>query len=80
MTRTCDCCGNNYDKAFEITMNGATHTFDCFECAIHMLAPMCGVCGCKIIGHGVEADGVAYCCANCARREGVHGARDRVGT
>jgi hypothetical protein len=79
MTHTCHCCGNTYDKAFEVTMNGASYTFDCFECAIHTLAPTCGACGLKIVGHGIEADGVTYCCASCARREGVHGARDRVG-
>ena len=37
----CDMCGNEYDKAFTITMNGRTQTFDSFECAIHMLAPKC---------------------------------------
>jgi hypothetical protein len=34
----------------------ATHTFDCFECAIAALAPECEKCGVKIIGHGLEAD------------------------
>ncbi len=51
----CDMCGNDYDKAFQITTGGKTHTFDSFECAIHMMAPGCTHCGCKIIGHGVEA-------------------------
>ena len=41
----CDMCGNEYDKAFTVTMNGKTHTFDAFECAIHMLAPTCAHCG-----------------------------------
>src|SRR5690606_19500706 len=49
----CEVCGNDYDKAFEVTMGGETHTFDAFECAIHALAPECAHCGCKIIGHGV---------------------------
>jgi hypothetical protein len=28
--------------------------------------PKCAHCGCKVFGHGVEADGVFYCCAHCA--------------
>src|SRR5476649_1065468 len=32
---TCETCGNDYDKAFQVTMNGTAHTFDSFECAIH---------------------------------------------
>lgn len=74
----CDTCGNDYDKAFTVTRQGKTHTFDSFECAIHMLAPACSHCGCRIIGHGVEANGTFYCCANCARQSGVKGVDDRV--
>ena len=48
----CEHCGNDYDKSFEITMRGESHTFDSFECAIHKLAPVCEHCGCKIVGHG----------------------------
>ena len=33
----CETCGNDYDKAFQVNMNGATHTFDSFECAIDAL-------------------------------------------
>jgi hypothetical protein len=36
---TCETCGNDYDKAFNVVMKGETHTFDSFECAIHALAP-----------------------------------------
>jgi hypothetical protein len=36
---TCETCGNDYDKAFQVTMNGKAHTYDSFECAIHALAP-----------------------------------------
>lgn len=74
----CDHCGNNYDKSFDIKWQGKTHTFDSFECAIHMLAPTCSHCQCRIIGHGIEADGTFYCCAHCARHSGVEGATDRV--
>jgi hypothetical protein len=74
----CDVCGNDYDKAFTITMNGLEHTFDSFECAIHELAPACAHCGCKVIGHGVEQDGTVFCCVHCASYAGVAGLKDRV--
>ncbi len=74
---TCEVCGNQYDKAFEVRMGGKTHIFDSFECAIQALAPTCAHCGCRIIGHGIEASGVFYCCAHCADQQGVHDVRDR---
>ena len=74
----CEVCGNEYDKAFQVQMEGSTHTFDSFECAIHALAPACDHCGCRVIGHGVEAGGRFFCCASCARHAGVDGARDHV--
>ena len=74
----CDVCGNEYDKAFSVSSAGRTHTFDSFECAIHALAPSCSHCGCKVVGHGVEANGTFYCCAHCARQSGAAGLKDRV--
>jgi hypothetical protein len=74
----CDVCGNEYDKAFQVTAGGRTHVFDSFECAIHKLAPACAHCQCRIIGHGVEAEGAIYCCANCARQSGVTSVADRA--
>jgi hypothetical protein len=74
----CEVCGNDYDKAFEVRLQGATHTFDSFECAIHALAPSCAHCGCRVIGHGVEANGTIFCCAPCAGRAGAGELRDRV--
>jgi len=75
----CEVCGNDYDKAFQVTLAGATHIFDSFECAIHALAPTCNHCGCRIVGHGAEnQQGVLFCCANCAKQEGVSGIRDRA--
>ncbi len=62
----CETCGNDYDKAFKIVRDdGSVHVFDCFECAIHALAPTCGHCGCRVIGHGVETMEI-YCCAHCS--------------
>lgn len=74
----CATCGNDYDKAFQVTRGGETHSFDSFECAIHLLAPSCDHCGMKIIGHGVEKDGAMYCCAHCAKHEGASELRDRA--
>lgn len=65
----CEQCGNDYDKAFEVVAAGETHVFDSFECAIHVMAPVCEHCGCRVIGHGVESDGRFFCCASCARHE-----------
>jgi hypothetical protein len=73
----CETCGNEYDKAFQIILDGQSHFFDSFECAIHLLAPECAHCGCKVIGHGVEANRVFYCCAHCASQEGVCEVADR---
>ena len=73
----CDVCGNDYDKTFTVTMAGRAHTFDSFECAIHALAPACGHCGCKVVGHGVEHGGAVYCCVSCAKHAGVAGLKDR---
>ncbi len=63
----CDVCGNEYEHSFEIVRDGETYTFDCFECAIHRLAPTCGHCGCTVIGHGLSADGETFCCEHCVR-------------
>jgi hypothetical protein len=73
----CEVCGNDYDKAFQV-VNGTTHTFDSFECAIQALAPTCEHCGCRVIGHGVEAHGRFFCCAHCAKAAGEQGLRDRA--
>ena len=74
----CEVCGNDYDKAFQVVTTDGTHVFDSFECAIHRLAPTCVHCGCRVVGHGVEAAGSIYCCANCALGAGVAGMRDRA--
>jgi hypothetical protein len=78
MMARCEICGNEYDKAFHVFKAGNTHTFDSFECAIQALAPTCEHCGCRIIGHGVEANGSMYCCAHCAGKKGVTEVQDRA--
>jgi hypothetical protein len=67
----CENWGNEYDKSFEIIVGGKRHTFDSFECAIHKLAPKCTLCGCRILGHGIEQEGQIFCCAHCAREYGA---------
>jgi hypothetical protein len=74
----CETCGNDYDKSFEVVRGGERHVFDSFECAIEAMAPRCAHCGLRIIGHGVEANGDIYCCAHCAKTEGVAALRDRA--
>lgn len=74
----CETCGNDYDKSFQVVIAGRTHEFDSFECAIHALAPRCAHCGCRVVGHGLEAGGSIYCCAHCAKAEGTTTLRDRA--
>ncbi len=75
----CHSCGNDYERTFEVMKAGRSYTFDCFECAIHVLAPECAHCGVKILGHGVQANQEMFCCAHCARHSGVRGTIDHVG-
>ena len=74
---TCEVCGNDYDKAFTVRIGGTEHVFDSFECAISALAPSCAHCGCRVIGHGMEANGKFFCCAHCAHHAGLKDMRDR---
>lgn len=75
---TCEVCGNEYDKTFEVVMRGETHVFDSFECAIQALAPRCAGCGVKVIGHGVETGDTIFCCAHCAEEAGEPDLKDRI--
>lgn len=74
----CTTCGNDYEHSFDVTLDGRSYTFDCFECAIHKLAPVCKVCGCRILGHGVQSDEQMFCGSHCARQLGVHGITTHV--
>jgi hypothetical protein len=74
----CEHCGNDYDKTFDVVRGDETHTFDSFECAIHVMAPSCSHCGVRVVGHGVESNGSIFCCASCAEHEGATGLVDRV--
>jgi hypothetical protein len=74
----CEVCGNDYDKTMDVIVGGEAHIFDSFECAIHALAPACAHCGCRIVGHGIEAAHAFYCCAHCAHEAGVTSVSDRA--
>jgi hypothetical protein len=68
MNVQCEVCGNHYEHGFAIQVDdGESHQFDCFECAIHGMAPHCDHCGCLIIGHGVDDENRMYCCEHCMR-------------
>lgn len=75
---TCETCGNDYHRSFQVILAGEEHTFDSFECAISALAPRCSHCRTRIIGHGHEADEEYFCCAQCAEAYGIRGLRDRI--
>ena len=57
----CDVCGNDYDKAFQVTRAGRTMNFDSFECAIHAMAPRCAHCDCAIVGEVHDPGGLPGC-------------------
>lgn len=73
----CATCGNDYDKTFEVRMNGSSYSFDSFECAAHLLAPRCAACACTILEHGVEVAGTMFCCKHCAEHSGISDLCDR---
>jgi hypothetical protein len=77
MKEACEVCGNSYDKMMTVFIDSKKHKFDCFECAIHALAPSCSHCGIRIMGHGLEEGGNFFCCAHCARASGHHHFTDR---
>jgi hypothetical protein len=62
---TCEVCGNEYDKPFEIVLAGKKYVFDSLECAITRLVPSCKYCGCRVIG---QSSGTLdpLCCPSCA--------------
>jgi hypothetical protein len=74
----CSTCGNEYSDGLEITFRGRNYTFDCFECAIHKLAPTCESCGIRILGHGVQSGNRLFCSSHCARTQGIQGVHTHV--
>lgn len=74
----CESCGNRYAHPLRVRIDGAEHIFDCFECAIHALAPRCSNCGVRVLGHGVEVNNTIYCSAHCGRTKGERSLCDHV--
>ena len=74
----CETCGNDYARPITVARGGSSHVYDSFECAIQALAPVCGNCGVRILGHGVENAGNIFCGASCARNAGASGLADHV--
>lgn len=74
---TCTVCGNEYHNTFTVTTaDNRSYAFDSIECAAHMIAPACQHCGCKVLGHGLEAEGGrVFCCGACAGKAGYPNAR-----
>ena len=76
----CETCGNDYDKAFQVSMNGSTHTFDSFECRDPRARA-----DLRELRHSYcrprpgEGRHVLLLRAHCAEVVGVTGLRDRVG-
>lgn len=66
MESRCEVCGHDSDRPIRIMQSGRQHVFDTFECAIHAMAPACGNCSVRIIGHGVERDAKAFCSIHCS--------------
>ena len=74
----CEVCGNHYDKTFQLpALLGESHAFDSLEWAIYACAPRCAYCERRIMGHGIEANGRFYCCAQCSDHAGPNGMRVR---
>jgi hypothetical protein len=48
----CETCGNDYDKAFQVRLNGQDHIFDSFECANPGPRAEMPHCGTRVVGHG----------------------------
>lgn len=74
----CETCGNYYERSFQVILGGVTHSFDSFECAIQKLAPHCRHCQTRVIGHGLEYKSDIYCCAGCARMNGITDLKDHA--
>lgn len=77
MRSKCESCGNSYDQPLEVRHMGKVHVFDCFECAIHLMAPTCAHCSCRVLGHGLQAGDKIFCCGHCARQMGHAELKDR---
>jgi hypothetical protein len=63
----CEVCHNVSEHPMQIRVGHTKYLFDCFECAIQKLAPVCRTCGCRVIGHATEMGAEVYCSTHCAQ-------------
>ena len=71
-------CGNNYGETFEIVRTTRSHGLGSPGWAVHAFAPTCVHCECRIGELGLEADGIFFCCVNCAKHYGVQAWKNRM--
>ena len=63
---TCETCSKQYDHSSKLWLGGEIQAFDSFECAFYAIAPICACCNRRLVGQGIEAGGIFFCCAHCA--------------
>ena len=62
----CEVCGKSLERYFEVHLGGERHVFDSFECAVRGLMPRCHLCGCMVLGPGIQVGSDLYCSYSCA--------------
>ena len=63
---SCEVCGKDQERCFEVHLGGERHVFDSFECAIRGLMPKCSSCGSMLLGPGLLFENMHYCSYSCA--------------
>lgn len=68
--RLCDHCGCECIFELEVRLAGQVFHFDCFDCAIDRLAPVCQRCGRKFTEPALQGDaGELYCSLACRKMQ-----------
>ena len=75
--KMCEVCDGQVQNNLQIIIGEKSHHFDCFECAIQVLAPKCNRCGCRILGRGHSRQGKFFCDSHCAWYSNPHSVTDR---
>lgn len=74
----CEVCGNDYDKAFVVTLEGSEHTFDSFGAPSTPWPPSATTAAAGWLGMGSKVTAKSICCAHCAQESGITAIRDRA--
>ena len=70
--RSCRKCGQPAQVPVSIrTGDGPSYTFDCFDCAIEMVAPRCPECRRAYLGRPVTSGEHRFCSTACSQRRQV---------